>query len=127
MSEIEEFYTTSFDLSRIASVVNTETDAMQVIASGIGCLQAVQDKTQLLNEADWGKEFWFFCKKDLSVVTALRATIGRTTNPVENDIMTINGANYGVVGVSEFADPFEATDAHLKIVITRRTSTNYNG
>jgi hypothetical protein len=125
MSTIDEFMKTQFDLSRMIAVEGAETDAEQVIASGLGFLQPVQDKSQLLNEADWGKEHWLFIKKNLSVLAAFRSVIGNTTNPVENDTVTIDSVKYGVNGVSEYSDPFEGTDAHLKIVVTRRTSSNY--
>ena len=125
MSTVEDFYKTAFELDRMAPVTGEETDQEQTIASGMCFLQPVQDKKQLLNESDWGKECWLFCKKDLSVVASFRVTIGRTTNPVENDVITIDGVRYGVNGVSEFSDPFEDTDAHLKIVVTRRTSSNF--
>ena len=125
MSTFDEFCTIEFNLARMISVEDEETDQEQDIASGSCFLQPVQDKKQLLNEADWGKEYWMFCRKDLSVLAQYRSVIGKTTNPVENDILTINGVRYGVNGVSQYTDPFEGVDEHLKIVITRMTSSNF--
>jgi len=122
MSTIDDFYNKTFTVRRIVPVSGQHFDTYQIIGMGLGNLQAVQDTSQLLNAENWGKEFWLFCEKELTVYSAYKSRFGNTTQIVPNDILIIDGYEYGVQGVSEFEDPFEDTDQHLKIVLERKTS-----
>jgi len=106
MSIIESFYNNTFDIKRTSSVSGQRYTAMSIVSSGLRCaLHPVQDKAQLFNESNFGKEFWLFCENG----TDIKA----------NDLVTISSIDYGVVGTSEYNDYF-GDDSHIKVVIVKK-------
>jgi hypothetical protein len=106
MSSIESFYNSTFDVKRKALVSGTRISTAQTISSGnSGVFRPVSSKTQLFNEANWGKEYHLYCAN---------------IDVKAGDNIEIDSTTYGVEGVSYYEDLEDSTDSHLMVVITKK-------
>jgi hypothetical protein len=122
---MDDFYTKTYYLKRKIRVADTQIDELVTIAEGLCHIQMQDDRSQLQNQNDWGKEYMFYAKANVSIYNSLIDSLGYKTNPSPNDVITINDVDYGVTGVSYIEDPFEDKDQHLHMIITRKTSELY--
>ena len=108
MSIISSFYNITFNVKRYASVSGTRTDTQAVVSSGnSGVIRPVTEKAKLFKEANFGKEYKLWCDD--------------TVNLKANDIILVEGVNYGVEAVTSFADLVGGFEDHLEVIVTKQS------
>lgn len=99
-----DFFNKTFRVYRVSEGDNYDTEAS--IGSGLCHIQMIQDRTQLSNQSDWGKEYIMYCSVDANIQAG--------------DSLIIDSWKYGVIGVGEVEDVFEASDMHKTLIISRK-------
>ena len=103
MSVVETFFKDTYTNKRFATISGNRS--LTTIETGTGLLDATQDKSKLLNDGNYGKEYKFYTYK--------------TANILVGDEITINGRKYGVGAFSDWPDIFEGSvDDFQAIIIT---------
>jgi hypothetical protein len=101
VSVITDFFNISWEQRRLSQGTATSHGTESIITSGSGFLHPVRDKSQLINESRFGKEFNLYIDEDISVNKA--------------DKIVINGEDYFVAGLSNYNDFVDDSDSHLRL------------
>lgn len=93
--------------TRVRATTSSATAGDVVATANIpGLLRPVSDKLQLLNQADWGREYRFWCDAGVSIRPG--------------DKFTIGGVEYAVAGDPYYEDLEGAAESHMEIRLSRR-------
>jgi len=106
MSALDNFYKTTFTVSRSSIVSDTSIDGFSFIGSYAGLIRQITDKTKLYNRDDFGNEFNLWC--------------GFGTPIKANDRVTVGSDIYSCVGVQDFEDLEDGGDSHKQIILSKK-------
>jgi len=106
---ISDFYNSNFITYRKVIQANNQ-DAETPVTSGVGFLHFVSDKSQLYNQANYGREYRFYCDQSHDVKN--------------NDILAIGSDRYKISGGNNVQDPFDGSDEFQRMVAVKNPTTN---
>lgn len=105
MGVLDETYNTTAVIKRTSSTSSTATDSLTTIATASGLLRPITDTSQLFDEANFGREFKFWCDNSVNIKTG--------------DMLTIDGKEYNTAGLSLYQD-LEGDDSHHEARLIRK-------
>lgn len=104
MGVLNETYNATAIIKRTTFTSATATDLASVVETATGLIRPVTETSQLFDEANFGKEFKFWCDED--------------TNIEIGDFLTIDSDEYRTAGLSLFED-LEGDETHYEARLIR--------
>lgn len=105
MGVLDETYNTTAVIKRSSSTSSTATDSLTTVETASGLLRPITDTSQLFDEANFGREFKFWCDNSVDIKTG--------------DMLTIDSKEYNTAGLSLYQD-LEGDDSHYEARLIRK-------
>lgn len=105
MGVLDETYNTTAVIKRSSSTSSTATDSLTTVETASGLLRPITDTSQLFDEANFGREFKFWCDNSVDIKTG--------------DMLTIYSKEYNTAGLSLYQD-LEGDDSHYEARLIRK-------
>lgn len=105
MGTLNEIYNSTAIIKRTTSTNATSTDSMTTVETASGLLRPISDTSQLLDEANFGREYKFWCDDSVNI------RIG--------DSVTIDSKDYSTAGLSLFED-LDGDETHFEARLIKK-------